>query len=64
MPDLEGEYSFLCPYCMASNTLSVDFTGGRSQSFTVDCEVCCKPVSIRFEAGPEGIIRFDAQRES
>ncbi len=54
----------MCPYCMASNTLSVDFTGGRSQSFTVDCEVCCKPVSIRFEAGPEGIIRFDAQRES
>jgi hypothetical protein len=35
-----------CPYCGESISLWIDETGGRSQSYIEDCQVCCKPVQI------------------
>ncbi len=64
MADFEEEVSFQCPYCLEEISILVDFCGGQSQSFTVDCEVCCRPIVVRLKIGPEGIVRFEAERES
>ena len=64
MADLEDEIFFQCPYCMASISVPVDRTGGRSQSFTTDCEVCCRPIAVRLRMDSDGEIQFDADQES
>ena len=63
MTDSEEEHTFDCPYCMESNTILVDLTGGKKQKFVHDCEVCCHPVLIKLEAGPEGIFNASAEKE-
>jgi hypothetical protein len=36
-----------CPYCGESVELLVDAGGGTSQSYVEDCDVCCRPWSVR-----------------
>ena len=61
---VEDEYSFACPYCSAEISITVDFTGGRRQAFTIDCEVCCRPIAVALRVGPGGVTAFNAERES
>ncbi len=61
---VEGEYSFPCPYCSAEISIAVDYTGGRRQAFTTDCEVCCQPIAVRLTVGQGGGTAFSAERES
>lgn len=37
---------FPCPYCGRKNTLAVDASQNSRGAIVVDCEVCCRPVSI------------------
>ena len=46
MSDYQEEEHFDCPYCAAPNSIMVDETGGRRQTFTTDCEVCCHPMVV------------------
>ena len=41
-----------CPFCGQTFELAVDTTQA-SQRFTVDCEICCRPmeISLHCEAG-------------
>jgi hypothetical protein len=41
-----------CPFCGQTFALAVDTTQA-AQQFTVDCEICCRPIeiSIHCEAG-------------
>lgn len=64
MPSAEDEYSFACPYCAAEISILIDYTAGRRQQFTYDCEVCCQPIAIRLEVGEDGVIDFNAEQES
>jgi len=64
MPPVEDEYAFACPHCSAEISIAVDYTAGRRQAFTYDCEVCCRPIAIQLEVGRGGIISFSAERES
>ena len=32
----------------------------HSQTYVEDCEVCCKPIHIRYVAGDDDIIEFEA----
>jgi hypothetical protein len=59
---MENSADVFCPYCGQTSTLSID-TSVRSQQFTTDCEVCCRPfrVSVECEAGE--ILSIDAQGE-
>ncbi len=61
---VEDEYSFVCPYCSAEISIGVDVTAGRRQSFTYDCEVCCRPIAVQLTVGSEGVTAFNAERES
>ncbi len=38
-----------CPYCGESVELLVDAGGGSVQEYVEDCEVCCRPWSVRVE---------------
>lgn len=64
MPPVEDAYRFACPYCLARISITVDYTASRRQSFTSDCEVCCRPMAIRFEVGAGGVTGFSAEQES
>ena len=64
MPPVEDAYAFACPYCFAEISITVDVTGGRRQTFTADCEVCCRPIAIQLEVGAGGVTSFNAEQES
>jgi len=35
--------TYSCAYCGEDNDVFVDPSGGRRQTFTEDCAVCCRP---------------------
>lgn len=43
----------LCPYCGAANLLSLDPGSGMRQEYSEDCEICCRPWTVRvhYEGG-------------
>ena len=36
-----------CPYCGEPNDIEIDPSGGRSQSYEEDCQVCCRPWQVK-----------------
>lgn len=42
-----------CPHCGESFTLAFDVSEG-SAAFTVDCEVCCRPMNLSVQVGDDG----------
>jgi hypothetical protein len=47
-----------CPYCGLGMDIAVDTTAG-AQSFTTDCEICCRPFDVRVECEPGEILSLD-----
>ena len=43
-----------CPFCGEIEELFVDAGGGRSQVYTEDCAVCCRPRVVHVEPDDEG----------
>jgi len=43
---------FQCAGCGEWNVTSVDQFAGRRQSYTEDCQVCCKPNLLHVEYDP------------
>jgi transcription elongation factor Elf1 len=64
MAEYEEDYSFECPYCGSENSVHIDHTAGRRQSFTQDCENCCNPISIKLVLDDDGVEEFSAEQES
>ena len=64
MSELERTHAFPCPYCGEANAVALDPTGGRRQTFTVDCEVCCQPIVVTLKLGSDGLESFTATPES
>jgi hypothetical protein len=64
-PILEEDYSFQCPYCGADVYVRLEASGGKKQQFCQDCEVCCRPITIRAEFDSDGqISHFATEQES
>ena len=51
-PETAAEVS--CPYCGEVVTILLDPGGGPQQEYVEDCEVCCRPWSVRVEYGGSG----------
>lgn len=49
---VEG-HGYRCGVCGQRSTVFVDPTGGSSQSYVEDCEVCCRPHRIDVTIDPE-----------
>jgi hypothetical protein len=55
--------SLICPWCLAPITIVADPSAGE-QTYVEDCEVCCRPLSIRLRVDGDGeVLGVDAQRE-
>ena len=35
--------TFYCAFCFQANSIFVDPSGGSTQSYVEDCQVCCQP---------------------
>jgi len=42
-----------CPACWETIELTLDLSAG-SQTYTEDCSVCCRPMTVRLYVGPGG----------
>lgn len=47
-----------CPFCGQPSGVAVD-PGIASQTFTTDCEVCCRPFELRVECADGEIVSAD-----
>jgi uncharacterized Zn finger protein len=45
MPTMTESISIECPHCGESFTLALDVSEGSAE-FVVDCEVCCRPMTV------------------
>jgi transcription elongation factor Elf1 len=55
------EHFFNCPYCGEKISMILDISAG-SQSYVEDCEVCCNPIQINYDADNGKITSFSASR--
>ena len=44
-----------CPYCGESVEMILDASGGETQEYVEDCEVCCQPWSVRVSIDMDGV---------
>ena len=51
-----------CPYCGQSFEIVID-TSIPSQSFTTDCEICCRPFEVAVECEPGEILSLDVRAD-
>ena len=55
--------TYACAFCGEANEVFVDPSGGRRQSFTEDCAVCCRPNLITLALGEDGEVALEATQE-
>lgn len=49
-----------CPHCGEEFLLALDLSEGDAE-FVVDCEVCCRPITIRVKVDDGQVATLDAQ---
>ena len=60
--DDDAEYP--CAFCGEPNGIDVDLTGGRSQQYVQDCQVCCQPNVLSVSFDEDGRVSVWAEPES
>ena len=45
-----------CPYCGEEVSISVDPSGGATQEYVEDCEVCCRPWQVYVSCDAGGLL--------
>lgn len=53
------EYFFTCPHCWQEISFLIDLSE-PNQQYVEDCEVCCNPISVRFEVTEGVVSSFEA----
>ena len=56
----EIEQEFSCPYCAAPISMLLD-PSVAAQRYVEDCEVCCNPVEVAYEAEDGEVVWFEAR---
>jgi len=52
------EYFFSCPYCWQKISMLLDLSV-PGQSYVEDCEVCCRPIQITYQAEDDRVTYFE-----
>jgi hypothetical protein len=52
------EYFFACPYC--SERISMVLDTSVAQTYIEDCEVCCRPIEVRYTVEDDEVSDFEA----
>jgi hypothetical protein len=50
---MQDSLTICCPHCGEEFPLAIDASEGDAQ-FTVDCEVCCRPMNVRLRYADDG----------
>ncbi len=53
------EHFFVCPYCGETISMVLD-TSVKGQTYVEDCEVCCRPVEVRYTVKGDQVRHFEA----
>ena len=59
----EIEHEFTCPFCGADISMLLDLSVNE-QTYVEDCEVCCRPILVRFQARGGRLVGFSAEPAS
>ncbi len=51
---LDTEADVTCPYCGEVVGINLDPSGGASQEYVQDCEVCCRPWRVQVQYDENG----------
>ena len=54
--DTESETEVECPYCGEVVEIVIDKSGGATQDYVEDCEVCCRPWKVHVSLDVGGAI--------
>ena len=54
---------YACAFCGEANEVFPDQTGGRRQTFTEDCTVCCRPNLLTLTFGDDGAVEIEIVQE-
>jgi hypothetical protein len=54
------EYFFTCPYCSERISMVLD-TSVKRQTYIEDCEVCCRPIEVRYTVKNDDVCQFEAR---
>jgi hypothetical protein len=54
------EYFFTCPYCWQEISMVLDVSQPH-QTYVEDCEVCCKPIEVKYSLQDETLSEFEAR---
>ncbi len=57
---MEIEHFFTCPYCWQKISFVLDLLDGE-QAYIEDCEVCCRPIQVRYAADGDELSNFEAE---
>ena len=57
----EIEQNFPCPYCGENISMLLDLSAGQQQ-YIEDCEVCCRPIELKFSIEEDILQSFSASR--
>ena len=55
------EQFFICPHCGESISVLLDLSV-LIQEYIEDCEVCCRPIEIKYQVGEDGEVEFMERR--
>jgi hypothetical protein len=50
-----------CPYCNESVEVTLDPSGGSTQEYVEDCEVCCQPWTVTVQYREDGTAEVNAE---
>jgi hypothetical protein len=55
-----------CAFCGEDNELFLDESGGRRQTFTEDCAVCCRPnlITLTFDDDGDAVVEVSQEYEA
>lgn len=59
----DAEADVTCPYCGESVTIALDPGSGAVQEYVEDCQVCCRPWTVRvtFDEAGEAAVEVEAE---
>jgi len=59
----EDSAEVVCPYCGEVVEIALDPGGDRVQEYVQDCEVCCRPWTVRARWTADGHVSVDLSAE-
>jgi hypothetical protein len=49
-----------CPYCAEALVIQLDLSAGE-QDYIEDCQVCCRPMQLKYASDDDGSVNIDVQ---